>query len=654
MVVKNPSDFVGSALGVSEQLTKGILAATIGRVLVIDEAYGLYGGGSIQGSSNDPYKTSVIDTIVAEVQSVPGDDRCVLLLGYKDQMEAMFQNVNPGLSRRFPMASAFTFDDFSDHELEQILDLKLKQQGFEVTGQAKSVALSMLGRARNRPHVGNAGESDIILNQAKETHNSRLSTGLSQSATRLEAVDFDENFDRAERAETNIKKLFEGTVGAEDIVNRLQSYQDSVRKMRALSVDPKEFIPFNFIFQGPPGTGKTTTARKIGKVFYDMGFLSTAEVVECSATDLIGQYVGQTGPKVQQQLDKALGKVLFVDEAYRLAEGMYAKEAVDELVDSVTKLKYHKKMVIILAGYTTDMQRLLSVNEGLTSRFPEVISFRNLAPNECVLLLLKLLNVQKTALQRKSTVLNIDALESASKDSSRLFALFSNLSKQKSWANARDIETLSKRAFYKAINLKSQAKGLLMDEDMVVSEATAFFEQRQSRNVLNTIQPTRNTSIAAGPAVEPRPEMRNWVNCGTTHKCDTTTTKLQRSETSEASLIQNKPRPDHLPRRNKQGAQRDSGVSDETWEQLQLDRKAEQAREQEYQELLASADKAREADRAKILKRLIEEEERREREEKIMVKLRELGACPAGYAWIKQENGYRCEGGSHFMANQQL
>ncbi|KAJ4325231.1 hypothetical protein N0V84_003613, partial [Fusarium piperis] len=112
VVIKNPADFVGSHLGHSEAQTKGILASTVGKVLVIDEAYGLYGGGGKNGSSGDPYKTAVVDTIVAEIQSVPGEDRCVLLLGYKDQMEEMFQNVNPGLSRRFPLSSAFVFEDF--------------------------------------------------------------------------------------------------------------------------------------------------------------------------------------------------------------------------------------------------------------------------------------------------------------------------------------------------------------------------------------------------------------------------------------------------------------------------------------------------------------------------------------------------------------
>ena len=81
MVVKTPADFVGNVLGASEANTKGILTSAIGKVLVIDEAYALHSGSS--GGTGDPYKAAVIDTIVAEIQSIPGDDRCVLMLGYK-------------------------------------------------------------------------------------------------------------------------------------------------------------------------------------------------------------------------------------------------------------------------------------------------------------------------------------------------------------------------------------------------------------------------------------------------------------------------------------------------------------------------------------------------------------------------------------------
>lgn len=100
MVVKNPSDFLGAYIGHSERNTKAILATTIGKVLIIDEAYMLYTSSANNQNSSDSFKAAVIDTIVAEVQSVPGDDRCVLLLGYENKMMEMFQNVNPGLSRR--------------------------------------------------------------------------------------------------------------------------------------------------------------------------------------------------------------------------------------------------------------------------------------------------------------------------------------------------------------------------------------------------------------------------------------------------------------------------------------------------------------------------------------------------------------------------
>ncbi|GKU12150.1 unnamed protein product, partial [Fusarium langsethiae] len=143
LVVKNPADFVGAHIGSSEAQTKGILASTEGKVLVIDEAYGLFSGRA-DGSDMNQFKTAVIDTIVGEVQSVPGEDRCVLLLGYKDKMEDMFQNVNPGLARRFPIASAFFFEDFDDTALAKILDMKLGKTGFKATDRGKSVALEVL------------------------------------------------------------------------------------------------------------------------------------------------------------------------------------------------------------------------------------------------------------------------------------------------------------------------------------------------------------------------------------------------------------------------------------------------------------------------------------------------------------------------------
>ncbi|EAQ84249.1 hypothetical protein CHGG_10653 [Chaetomium globosum CBS 148.51] len=540
VITRNPSDFVGAHLGQSEQQTKAILAAAVGKVLVIDEAYGLYGGGSQSGTS-DPYKTAVIDTIVADVQSVPGDDRCVLLLGYKSQMEEMFQNVNPGLSRRFPIASGFNFEDYTHEEMRSIFDLKLKQQSL-------------------------SGEIDSLLDATKARHQSRFSKGEAKSASLLEALDFDENFDRAAKSETNVQKLFEATVGSEQIVTLLQGYQDTAKRPRL---------------------------RRWAQVFYDMGFIAAAEVVECSATDLIGQYVGQTGPKVQQLFDKALGRVLFVDEAYRLAEGHFAKEAMDEIVDSVTKDRYYKKLVIILAGYEADINRLMTVNTGLTSRFPEVINFRALTAEECVALMLQLLKKQKTTLMEKSKKqFDISCLETPTIPFRQsLLRTFRDLAAQDNWASARDVQALSKNIFNQTLRDKEGlAQGIL-----VLTEA-------------NTNPPPTKVTTRPKPT-------------DTTHK---------------------PPPPSPIPKR-------DAGVSDIVWAQLQHDRQLQEQREAEYQQLKQAAKTASDAARDAIVKRLLAEEEARKKAEEARRRLKAMGLCPAGYEWIQQVGGWRCAGGSHFV-----
>jgi SpoVK/Ycf46/Vps4 family AAA+-type ATPase len=686
VLVKNPSDFVGAHLGQSEQQTKGILAAAVGKVLVIDEAYGLFPGGS---GSGDPYKTAVIDTIVAEVQSVPGDDRAVILCGYRSQMENMFQNVNPGLSRRFPLASAFVFEDFTDNELQQILCLKLKQQGFEASGQSKAVVKDMLNRARNRPNFGNAGEIDVLLDAAKARHQTRLSKGETKCQKSLEPLDFDENFDRADRAETNIRKLFEGTVGAEDVIAKLEGYQDNAKTMKLLGMDPKETVPFSFLFRGPPGTGKTTTAKKIGKVFYDMGFLATPKVIECSASEIIGQYVGQTAPKVRQMFDKALGRVLFIDEAYRLCDGAFGKEAIDEMVDAMTKDTYHKRLIIILAGYENQINSLMSVNPGLPSRFPGLIDFRAFSPTEGFDLLCKLLEKQRDILATKGHQLDLSRLI-APTDAFKVEVLqwFTRLVGQDQWASARDVQTVARGVFNATIQGAQKGITLAVEERVVVSELKSLFDERASQSSSAgswTVAHDTPGSLAPRDTLSQLPSQ---VSTSTT-----SATKIN-TQTRPDDAQKAPPPPSKEPpvtRKHKtqacsppqRKARRDTGVSDEVWEQLQRDQEAEVAREEEYQALRRSlkdaAEAAREliiggllaeeeeerkrqeeerkrqeALREKITRQLLAAEQRREREAEARKELAARGLCPAGFAWIAQSGGWRCKGGSHFVPDGQL
>jgi hypothetical protein len=246
VLLKTPADFIGEHIGSSETKTKKILDNARGKVLVIDEAYSL-------SDTKDPFKSSIIDTIVSEVQNIPGDDRCVLLLGYKEQMEEMMQKVNPGLARRFPIDSGFLFEDFTDAEMAVIFDAKLKVQAFVATPKARSVALEMLGRMRNRPNFGNAGQVDILLNDTKIRQQKRFARDRVPRTAIFEAEDFDPDFQRSERAITNIEMLFKGVVGCDSIVDQMKGYQNIATNMRDLGLDPRDELPFTFLFRGPPG-----------------------------------------------------------------------------------------------------------------------------------------------------------------------------------------------------------------------------------------------------------------------------------------------------------------------------------------------------------------------------------------------------------------
>lgn len=256
VIAKNPADFVGSALGESERNTKAILKAAEGKVLIIDEAYMLYSGTPEQGNSSDPYRTAVVDTLVSEVQSTLGEDRCVLLLGYKDKVEEMFQNMNPGLARRFPLDDAFVFEDFEDDQLRKILELKLKKQCLDATKEAADVAISVLARARLRPNFGNAGEVENIISHAKAAHQIRNSTkplSARSSDIIFEPEDFDVNFNRSANAVINCRELFRDVIGSDAIVAKLESYVQTAAAVTARGLDPRDYVPFNFIFKGPPG-----------------------------------------------------------------------------------------------------------------------------------------------------------------------------------------------------------------------------------------------------------------------------------------------------------------------------------------------------------------------------------------------------------------
>ncbi|KAI9667845.1 MAG: hypothetical protein M1821_000664 [Bathelium mastoideum] len=684
VVIKTPSDFIGEALGQSERNTRAILDSTKGKVLIIDEAYMLGGGKDRSTQPADSYRAAVIDTIVGEIQSTAVEDRCVLLLGYKDRMESMLNEGNEALTRRFPLASAFVFEDYSQKELRKILDLKLSEQGFRATDGAKDVCIEVLERARNRLGFGNAGEIDILLDRAKiRQHQRLLRSGKKKDNNNMFVPsDIDPDFERGTRSLLNIGELFNDFIGCDGLLKQLEGYQLTVRNLRAMKEagegkvkipckDPKEVIPFSFLFSGAPGTGKTTTAKRIGELFYDMGFLDTRQVMECSAADLIGEFVGHTSPKTNRVFDAALGRVLFIDEAYRLGDGQFGKEAMTQIVNNLTKERYQKKLVIILAGYEDDINKLMTINRGLDSRFPVVLKFPNLSVNNSIDLLFRSLG---------SHGLDVSHLKES--QTLRLFLQdsFKNFSTMTSWGNARDVQNIAQALSLRAMRTSATGAHWVISEEETINEVSSIIDERRHREM--------TTRTLSGPESDSDLSLVSLKDLPCPNVNIKTNKDVKRSDVPETSL-EDKYKPSIVAEFAEERIvpaegdavlvvereTRDLGVSDEVWSQLGIDKGRAKQRKIDlrdirnaldliYQEVKTLEDATAEtSEREKALdaareswkktKKALDEKEREAQEEKeAQEKL--IGRCYAGYQWIKQDNGYRCAGGVCFVTFEEL
>ncbi|NMA01566.1 MAG: AAA family ATPase [Clostridia bacterium] len=205
---------------------------------------------------------------------------------------------------------------------------------------------------------------------------------LNEKPVKLTPVDSD-----SPKGVQQILKEIETLIGLDNIKQLLFEIQAYVeiqkkRKMENLHNEP---IVLHMIFKGNPGTGKTTVARYIGKLFKELNVLNKGHIVEIERADLVGEYIGHTAIKTKEQIQKALGGVLFIDEAYSLARGGekdFGKEAIDVIVKAMED--YKDQIIFILAGYKDEMEWFLKCNPGLRSRFPIHIEFPDYSINELV------------------------------------------------------------------------------------------------------------------------------------------------------------------------------------------------------------------------------------------------------------------------------
>jgi len=182
-------------------------------------------------------------------------------------------------------------------------------------------------------------------------------------------------------------KELNNLVGLKKVKKLIKEYISylKVQELREKYKLKNQSVVMHMIFKGNPGTGKTTVARIIGKIFNEIGFLEQGEMIEAERADLVGEYIGHTAQKTKKLVEKAIGGVLFIDEAYALARGGkrdFGKEAIDTLVKAMED--HRENLIIILAGYNREMEFFLEQNPGLRSRISIHLNFPDYSVEQLV------------------------------------------------------------------------------------------------------------------------------------------------------------------------------------------------------------------------------------------------------------------------------
>ncbi|NBE83356.1 right-handed parallel beta-helix repeat-containing protein [Micromonospora rubida] len=387
-------DLVAQYVGATAIKTTEKFTEALGGVLFIDEAYTLV---TESGGSGADFGREAIDTLVKLMED-HRDDVVVIAAGYSHEMRQFLQS-NPGLASRF--TRTVDFASYTPEELVSIVENLCRVHQYTLEYGTRAAVERYFTWIHRDETFGNGRTARKVFEEMVNRQAQRLAaegTMSPQELSRLLPEDLGPAAGpgvgtSAGSTREELPGLLEqlnAMVGLPSVkreVTDLINLIGTAERRRQAGL-PVPNLSRHLIFSGPPGTGKTTVARLFGQVLAALGVLSSGQLVEVSRGDLVAEYVGQTARRTKEAFDRARGGVLFIDEAYSLSRGAGANDFGAEAIDTLVKLMedHREEVVVIAAGYKSEMGGFLAANPGLASRFAPPLEFENYRPDELVVI----------------------------------------------------------------------------------------------------------------------------------------------------------------------------------------------------------------------------------------------------------------------------
>ncbi len=408
-------DLISDIYGQTAKLVSAKVREAMGGILFIDEAYAL-----CKDPDNDSYGKEAVDTLIAEMEN-HRDSFMVIFAGYGADMDK-FLDVNQGLRSRIP--THIDFEDYSVEERLQIFKKYVADRKMRMDIHVEEDVVALFTARAHKKDFGNARGVRNVFEDVLKHQANRLATmdpglltkndfQIIRRADILALTDSDTE-KSSKTADEYLAELYSLT-GLASVKQKVRSVVASLRTQQLLKQygEPTGGLgTLHMVFKGNAGTGKTTVARLVGNIFRELGVLSQGQFVECDRSHLVAGYVGQTAEKTKAKVMEAMGGVLFIDEAYSLAQGGehdYGREAITELVADLEN--YRDDLCVIIAGYSSDMDVFLDANQGLKSRFPTEIVFEDYTVPELLLIFRQMIGKQNLQLEDGAEDMVISLLE---------------------------------------------------------------------------------------------------------------------------------------------------------------------------------------------------------------------------------------------------